>query len=217
MLISFNMNLIQKLIKQGYLRNEKVIEAFLKVKRVDFLLSEDRVRENLNEPLSIGFGQTISQPLTVALMLEFLEPESGQVILDVGSGSGWTTALLAEIVGDKGKVYGLEIIKELADFSVKNINKYGYIEKGIAEINNSDGYEGLSDKAPFDRILVSAAATNVPEKLLGQLKTGGRLVIPIGEEGNIQNLAVINKKEDGYEQKIYPGFIFVPLVKKSLT
>jgi protein-L-isoaspartate(D-aspartate) O-methyltransferase len=145
-------------------------------------------------------------------MLELLQPRSGDKILDVGSGSGWTTALLAEIVGEKGQVWALEIIPELKDFGEKNAEAYGFVSGGRAKFSVGDGSLGLKAKAPFNRILVSAAAAKVPPELLEQLKVGGRLVIPVGDSAG-QEIQLITKDEKGQlEVEHFPGFIFVPLI-----
>jgi len=209
------MSLINQLIDQGYLKTEAIINAFKKVKRSDFVKPEDKEYFEVNAPLSIGYGQTISQPLTVAFMIELLEPKPGEKILDVGSGSGWTAAILSEIVGLTGKVYGVERIIDLANFAKTNIAKYNFIKKGVAQIFCSDGYQGLPDFAPFDKIIVAAAAEAVPEKLLEQLKIGGKIVIPIGQQYESQDIVVIEKvSSNKFKEKKYPGFIFVPLVKQ---
>ncbi|MGB9609289.1 MAG: protein-L-isoaspartate O-methyltransferase family protein, partial [Minisyncoccia bacterium] len=108
--------LIDDLIKDGFLKSPRIIDAFRKVDRMNFVIDYVKNEAYRNSPLAIGFGQTISQPLTVAFMLELLDVQEGNKVLDVGSGSGWTTALLAELVGEKGKVYGIEIIPELYEF-----------------------------------------------------------------------------------------------------
>lgn len=212
--------LINNLIQSNYLKTPGIINAFKKIKRQDFLQTGDESEAELNEPLSIGFGQTISQPLTVAFMLELLQPKTGDKILDVGSGSGWTCALLAEIVslpaqtGVQGKVYGIERIKELKEFAEKNVEKYNFIKKGIVQIFCSDGYLGLPNFSPFDKIVVAAAAAEIPKELLKQLKVGGRLVMPVGRQYESQDMVVINKVgQDDYREKRFPGFVFVPLVK----
>jgi protein-L-isoaspartate(D-aspartate) O-methyltransferase len=210
--------LIKELIDGGYLRTRDIINAFIKINRLDFLRKIDAQLSDSNVPIPIGYNQTISQPLTVAFMLELLEPKSGQKILDVGSGSGWTTALLSNVTGSQGRVYGLEIIPELAGFGRNNLKKYNFVKKGIAQIFCQDGYQGLPRFAPFDRILVSAAAQAIPRELIKQLKAGGRLVIPIGVAGTIQAIYLVEKKsEDKLLIKKYPGFIFVPMVKDNLN
>lgn len=202
------MALVDFLIKDKWLKTPEIIEAFRKINREDFLPKSIKELADFNGALSIGRGQTISQPLVVAFMLELLRPEKGNKILDIGSGSGWTTALLSEIVGENGKVIALEIIQELKEFGEKNVSKYNFINKGIAEFLCQDGSEGCKDQAPYDRILVSASAQTFPERLKEQVKTEGRIVLPI--KNSIWLFEKINEKE--FFKKEYPGFSFVPLV-----
>jgi len=201
-------SLVKDLIYSGYLKTDRIIDAFSKIRRVDFVPEDLESAAQANIPLPIGQGQTISQPLTVAFMLEKLEPLPGNKILDVGSGSGWTAVLLAHIVGEKGKVIGMERIKELCDFGINNVSKYHLIEGGRVKIICADGTKGYVHEAPYDRILVSAAAREVPKELKKQLKVGGRLVIPVGS--SIWVLEKISDKD--FREKEYPGFAFVPLV-----
>ena len=209
-----SMSLINELVQSGYLKTPEIIEAFKKIKREDFVLPEDIMNAEVNSPLPIGHGQTISQPLTVAFMLELLEPRPGEKILDVGSGSGWTCAMLAEIVGRDGQVYGVERIPELKNFAEENVKKYNFIEKKVVQLFCTDGYKGLLDKAPFDKIVVAASPEEVPRQLLEQLKVGGRLVVPVGQQYSSQDMVVIDKVgEKKFKEKRYPGFVFVPLVK----
>lgn len=206
-------NLIEELIKDGYLKTPAIIEAFKKIKREDFVSPEDKKYVAVNVPLAIGYGQTISQPLTVAFMLEQLQPKEGDNILDVGSGSGWAAALLAQIVGEKGKVYAIEIVPELKKFGEENAAKYNFIKKGISKFFCADGRKGLLEFAPFDNILVSAASKDIPPKLLEQLKVGGRLVIPLGRQYESQDIVAIDKRgKNEFKEKRFPGFVFVPLV-----
>ncbi|MDP2709548.1 MAG: protein-L-isoaspartate O-methyltransferase [bacterium] len=208
------MSLVNDLIISGYLKSPEIIKAFEEIKRADFVLPEDKARAELDAPLPIGHGQTISQPATVAFMLELLRPAKGEKILDVGAGSGWTTALLAQLVGRSGLVSGAERICELKDFAAGNVAKYNFIKNGTVQIFCTDGYAGLPELAPFDKILISASAEEIPEELLKQLKPGGRLVMPLGEQGKTQSLLEIKKSTRGeISKKEYPGFIFVPLVK----
>lgn len=211
------MSLIENLINNGSLKTPEIIRAFREIKRRDFIRPEDKARAEINAPLSIGCGQTISQPETVAFMIEQLEPKAGEKILDIGSGSGWTAALLARIVGANGRVYGLERIEKLKDFAAANINKYNFISNGVVHIICSDGFYGLPEFGPFDKILVSAAAEEIPNEQLRQLKAGGRLVIPIGEKFKSQSILAVEKiSETEFKTKEYPGFIFVPLIKNGL-
>jgi len=198
-------------MRNGYLKSDYVIEAFANVNRIEFVPRDLELQADIDMPLPIGYGQTISQPTTVAIMLELLDPRPGQKILDVGSGSGWTTALLSYIVGEKGKVIALERIKDLCDWGRKNVDKMGFVRRGIAEFYNLDGSEGHKARSPYDRILASAAANEVPQSLKDQLKIGGKLVMPVR---NYLYYAEKKGEKEFYEEK-YPGFAFVPLVKKS--
>ncbi|MBL7142061.1 MAG: protein-L-isoaspartate O-methyltransferase [Candidatus Pacebacteria bacterium] len=211
------MPLIEELIKDNWLKTPKVIEAFKKIKRSDFLPEDSKNLAEINEALPIGFGQTISQPLVVAFMMELLDLHEGDKVLDVGSGSGWTSALLAEIVGKKGKVISLDIIQELKDFGEKNVSKYNFVKKGIVQffcLDGNNGYPNISSHPEFvegfDKILASASAVNIPDSWKKQLKIGGRIVAPV--DSSIWLL--IKKNETDFEEKEHPGFIFVPLLKK---
>lgn len=204
--------LVEELKKQGYIRSEKIFKAFLEIRRKDFLHAADYQKEYLNSPIPIGYGQTNSQPQTVAVMLEVLAPEPGQKILDVGCGSGWTTALLAEIAGSAGELYGLELNPQLVQFARRNLIKHNFSESSKIQIIQGNGYNGLPDQAPFDRILVSAAAPYLPSELLRQLKPNGILVMPIGLAMSSQQIHKITRDNNSYQTEIYPGFIFVPLI-----
>ena len=204
------MDLIDNLIKEGWLKTPQIIEAFRKIKRADFMPENMKDLAEVDEAMPIGQGQTISQPKVVAFMLELLEPKAGEKILDVGSGSGWTSALLSEIVGDKGRVVSLELIPELKEFGEKNAAKYGFVEKGTAQFICCDGSKGYEEESPFDKILASAATRRVPEAWKKQLKVGGRIVAPI----NSSIWLFVKKSENEMEEKEYPGFIFVPLIEE---
>jgi protein-L-isoaspartate(D-aspartate) O-methyltransferase len=199
-----NSEMVDYLIDVGALHSSDIIEAFRNVDRADFV--HDRSVEDIYEdyPLGIGLGQTISQPRTVAMMLEMLSPKKGQKILDIGSGSGWTTALLAYIAGESGSVIGVERVAELVRFGRKNLEKYNFKNAKIMEAGDELGVEGEK----FDRILVSAAAEKFPYELKNQLKVGGKIVIPV--QNSIYEMTKDeNGKLDGVE---HYGFTFVPLI-----
>ncbi len=182
-----------------------IARAFEQMQRQNFVPEEQRVNVNVNAPIPIGYGQTNSQPYTVEKMLRWLEPEPGNKVLDVGSGSGWTTALLAYLVGRNGKVYAVEKIPELVEFGRDNCNRLGI--KNAQFFEAGKGY-GLPEYAPYDRILVSASATKMPQELIDQLKPGGKLVIPVKSD----ILEVEKITDNSLDIKAHPGFIFVPLV-----
>lgn len=204
--------LVEELIADGVLMTPAIIEAFRAVDRHDFVREELQDEAYINAPLPIGEGQTISQPLTVAFMLELLQPAAGENILDVGSGSGWQTALLAHIVGKTGHVTAIEIIPSLCEWGKQNVAKYNFLEKGIVEMHCMSGLGGYPERAPFDKIIAAAAGETVPEAWLAQVKVGGRIVVPIGSSV----LQLIKKSDDPpageWERHDHPGFAFVPLV-----
>lgn len=201
--------LVETLIKEGHLKTPALMQAFFAIDRIYFVPGEEKVRAYLNSPLPLGYGQTISQPLTVAFMLELLQPRPGQKILDVGSGSGWTTTLLSHIVGKKGSVFAIETLPKLSEIGKNNAEKYGFVSGGIAHFYCQDGTRGLAARSPFDRILASASATSeIPLAWREQLAPGGRIVAPIGN-----SLWLFKKQHDGsWKEEEYPGFVFVPLI-----
>lgn len=216
-------NLINSLIKDDYLRTPEIIEAFKAIDRADFVPEEYKSEAYINAPLPIDFSQTISQPLTVAFMLELLEPKPGEKILDVGAGSGWVTTLLAYLVSQYKevepfsevklpKVVAIERIPELKEMAEKNIFKYNFIEKGIVKIILGDGSKGYKKEAPYDKIIAAAAAKgDVPVYWKRQLKIGGRIVAPVEN-----SVIVIDKTgRNKYNQKEYFGFSFVPLITNN--
>jgi len=184
-----------------------VRRAIGKVERHRLVPDGQRDLAYRNHPLPIGSGQTISQPYIVALSADLLNLKGGETVLDVGTGSGYQAAVLAEIAA---KVFSIEIIPSLGNEARKRLEELGY---GNIEIKIGDGYQGWPESAPFDGIVVTAAAPHVPAALVEQLKPGGRMVIPVGGSGEIQYLKVIEKQASGgYGEKRVLPVRFVPLV-----
>ncbi len=196
--------LINNLIKEGFLRSPAIINAFRKVPRENFVPSDLRKYAYVDEPLPIGEGQTISQPLTVAAMTEALDAKPGQHVLEVGTGSGYQVAILSHIVGHRGSIVTTERIWSLFETAKKNLSGYGNVT-----VINCDGSEGYEKEAPYDRIIVTASSPSVPKPLAGQLKDGGRMVIPVGNE------MLLIEKLHGKIKKTFLGYyVFVPLLGK---
>ena len=184
-----------------------VDRAFSKVDRQNFVPVPLRDQAYIDRPLPIGFGQTISQPYTVKLMLKWLDARPNDKVLDVGSGSGWTTALLSQIVGSHGKVLAVERIPELVKFGRENCENLGI--KNVEFFQAGKEY-GLPKYAPYDRILVSASAKKLPLELVKQLKIGGKLVISVQDD--ILEITKIPNGDYKTITHLHPGFIFVPLI-----
>lgn len=184
----------------------KVTEAIKVIRRVDFLPPQSKTLAALDIPLSIGYGQTNSQPTTVRLMLEWLNLKPGLKVLDIGSGSGWSTALIAHLVEPAGTVYAVEKIPELIEFGRRNCHDIGLTN---AEFFPTGNEIGLPQHAPFDRILISANAEKFPDKIMDQLKVNGKIVVPVN--GIIYEVTKLPRGKNKTLE--HPGFIFVPLVK----
>jgi protein-L-isoaspartate(D-aspartate) O-methyltransferase len=181
--------------------------ALGKVERHRFVPPAQQAMAYRNHPLPIGNGQTISQPYIVALSTDLLRPEPQDVVLEVGTGSGYQAAVLAEVVK---QVYTIELIEDLGRAAAARLAELGYHN---VEVRIGDGYAGWPDKGPFDGIIVTAAAPRVPATLVSQLKPGGRMVIPVGSEGWVQQLKIVTKRADGgYDERDIIPVRFVPLV-----
>ena len=184
--------------------------AMGKVERHRLVPQEQLRAAYANRPLPIGNGQTISQPYIVALSADLLAPKPEHVVLEVGTGSGYQAAVLAEVVR---QVYSIELIESLGRTAAERLAAMGYPN---VEVRIGDGYAGWPEKAPFDGIVVTAAAPKIPPALVAQLKPGGRMVIPVGGDGFIQYLKLVTKRADGAidERDVIP-VRFVPLVPKT--
>ncbi|MEM7819753.1 MAG: protein-L-isoaspartate(D-aspartate) O-methyltransferase [Candidatus Aenigmatarchaeota archaeon] len=194
--------LLKELIEHGYLKSKDVVSAFRKVPRENFVPENLKKYAYINEPLPIGDGQTISQPLTVAFMTEFLDAKKDYKILEVGTGSGYQAAILSHIVGPKGKIITTEINEKLVEFAKNNLKNY----KNVFVIN-FDGSKGYEKEAPYDRIIVTASAPDIPRPLIEQLKDGGKIIIPIGDE-----MYLIEKIGNKIKKSMLGYFVFVPLI-----
>lgn len=189
---------------------EKVLDAMLRVPRQEFIPEYLRSAAYVDTPLEIGCGQTISAPHMVAIMCDLLELAKGQKVLEIGAGSGYNAAVMAELVGKSGHIYTVERVEALAEFAKANLKKTGY--KNVTVLLE-DGSLGYSDFAPYDRITVTCAAPEIPSPLIEQLKPGGLMTIPVGDY--FQELVLIKKDKNGSIQKETKGkVIFVPLIGK---
>lgn len=196
-----NKDMIKYLISKRILRTKHIINAFLKIDRKDFVPDKLKTYAYLNEPLLVAEGQTISQPETVAIMTEALQPNKGHKILEIGSGSGYQAAILSVIVGERGIVITTEIRKTLYEIAKKNLRNYKNVRVVLC-----DGSKGYEKEAPYDRIIVTAEAPEIPPLLLNQLKNKGKLIIPIT---NKMYLIHKNKK---IKKTCLGYFSFVPLI-----
>ncbi len=201
----------RKLVKSMRLHNKAVEKAFLAVNRQEFFLPAMTHHSYVDSAFPIGFGQTISQPITIAIMLEMLDVRPGNSVLEVGSGSGYVLALLSKLAGEKGKVYGVELLHELEQKAKKKLLELGY--KNVF-MRCGDGTLGWKEKAKFDRILVSAACKQIPKPLTEQLGEKGKVVAPVGSR--LYSEIVLFEKEKGklVERERKCCFAFVPLKGK---
>ena len=188
--------------------SERVFKAILKVPRHIFVPPQYKIEAYIDTPLPIGHGQTISAPHMVAIMCDLLDLKEGEKVLEIGTGCGYHAAVVAEIVGKKGKVVTIERIPELAKTAIDNLRALGYSNVLVVIGDGSKGYE---TESPYDKIYVTAAAPEIPKPLINQLKLGGKMVIPIGN--SIQWLYIVEKDEQGKITKWNWGSVrFVPLI-----
>ena len=197
----------QQLVARG-INNEGVLAAMGKVAREEFVPLELRSETYEDGPLPIGHGQTISQPYIVAFMTERLRAKPSDRVLEIGTGSGYQAAILAELVSD---VYTIEIVQPLAKTAEATLQRLGY--KNV-HIKMGDGYKGWPEEAPFDAIIVTCAPDKVPQPLVDQLKDGGRMVIPVGERF-AQELYLLEKKNGQLKESVTLPVRFVPMMRSG--
>jgi protein-L-isoaspartate(D-aspartate) O-methyltransferase len=200
--------MVETQIKARGVKDPRVISALLKVERHRFVLEEYLNSAYADQPLPIGEGQTISQPYIVALMTELLELKENEKVLEIGTGSGYQAAILAELAKE---VYSIEIIESLANTAKKRLSELGYQN---INVKAGDGYLGWPEAAPFDAIIITAAPDHIPKPLLDQLKEGGRMVVPVGTYA--QELKKIVKRSGKIETTGIISVIFVPMTGEGV-
>ncbi len=205
--LALRKSMIAEQIRGRGIRDRKVLRAMERVPRHEFVPEPYRPYAYEDRPLPIGEGQTISQPYIVALMTESLGLAGGERVLEVGTGSGYQTAVLAEIAGE---VYTVEINPDLSDRASRELAERGYAN---IRFKVADGYFGWKDHAPYDAVLVSFAADEMPPPLVDQLRDGGRIVIPLGTEGQTQSLMLGEKKGGALDLRKITDVLFVPMLR----
>jgi len=201
--------MVRTQIQDRGISDKATLNALRKVKRHLFVPATYQKRAYADNPLPIGYGQTISQPYIVAYMTEIVEPKSDFKVLEIGTGSGYQAAILAEIVE---KVYTIEIVDELGISARKRLKNLGYDNVAV---KIGDGYYGWKEHAPFDAIIVTAAAEYIPPPLIEQLKVGGKMIIPVGSPFQVQMLKLVEKKEEKVKTKNLLPVRFVPFTRKK--
>ncbi|MCH8328964.1 MAG: protein-L-isoaspartate(D-aspartate) O-methyltransferase [Nanoarchaeota archaeon] len=203
-------NMVEQQLKSRDINDEKVLDVMNKVERHKFVPPSLVSNAYNDNPLPIGYGQTISQPYIVALMTQTLAVNENARVLEIGTGSGYQAAVLSGLVKE---VYTIEIINELAKNAETRLNALGY--KNV-KVKNADGYFGWEENAPYDAIIVTAAANHIPPPLLQQLKDNGKLIIPLGSTLTFQTLTLVTKKGNDLETEFITGVRFVPLTGEAL-
>jgi protein-L-isoaspartate(D-aspartate) O-methyltransferase len=200
--------MVEQQLKLRGIKDERVLAAMRKVPREEFVPAEERGDAYEDGPLPIGYDQTISQPYIVAFMTEQLQLKPGDRLLEIGSGSGYQAAVLAELAAD---VYTIEIVEPLAKTAQATLQRVGY--KNV-HLKVGDGYQGWPEEAPFDAIIVTCAPDKVPQPLVDQLKDGGRMVIPVGQRF-AQQLYLLEKKNGQLKESATLPVRFVPMLRNS--
>ena len=200
-----NRKFIEQLVKEGRIKTKAISNAFFKIDRIDFVPEKFKGEAYLDIPIPIYHGMTTSQPSTIAFMLEKLRPKKGDKVLEIGTGSGYLTALLAVLVGKNGKVFSVEYFPKLKEFAESNLRHYNF--KNI-KLLTGDGKNGLLEEVPFDKIISSAEVKEIPRAWEEQLKIGGSILTPIDSK------IVLAKKvaEDRFDAEFFSAFSFVPLL-----
>jgi protein-L-isoaspartate(D-aspartate) O-methyltransferase len=200
--------MVEQQIRDRDVSDPEVLAAMLAVPRHEFVPADQRHAAYNDHPLPIGYGQTISQPYIVALMTELTDIQPGDKVLEIGTGSGYQAAILAELTGE---VYTIEIIPELAERAQQTFDRLGYDK---IKAKQGDGYFGWPEHAPFEAIIVTAAPDHIPQPLVNQLADGGKMVIPIGPPGGYQSLWVLERQGEEVRRYNWGGVIFVPLTRE---
>jgi protein-L-isoaspartate(D-aspartate) O-methyltransferase len=205
---SERMRMVQEQMAARGIRDEQVLAVMRSVPRHEFVPANQRKQAYADHPLPIGYGATISQPYIVAAMTELLAVKKGHSVLEIGTGSGYQAAVLSKLTHE---VYSIEIVPELAARARKDLQRLGYTN---VEVRAGDGYQGWPEKAPFDRIILTAAPPSVPQTLIDQLRPGGRMVTPVGATPWDQKLMVLEKTGNNTLERRYVMDVrFVPMVK----
>ena len=199
--------MVQQQLEARGIKDERVLAAMAKVPREEFVPADQRADAYQDGPLPIGYDQTISQPYIVAFMTEQLRPKPGDRVLEIGSGSGYQAAILAELVTE---VYTIEIVEPLAKTAEATLQRLGHTD---VHLKVGDGYKGWPEQAPFDAIIVTCAPDKVPQPLVDQLKEGGRMVIPVGERF-AQQLYLLEKKNGQLKESVTLPVRFVPMLRE---
>jgi protein-L-isoaspartate(D-aspartate) O-methyltransferase len=199
------MDMVEYQIRRRGVTDQDVLDAMERVPRHEFVPKQHQSQAYADHPLPIGYGQTISQPYIVALMSELLQLKNTDRVLEIGTGSGYQAAILAEIVAE---VYTVEIVEPLAAEAGERLERLGYAN---AHVLHADGYYGWKEHAPYDAIIVTCAPDHIPQPLVQQLKDGARLVVPVGPPGGYQTLWQVTKIGNEIKKRNVTGVLFVPL------
>ena len=206
-LTRMRMEMVDEQIRARGVRDQRVLDAMRRVPRHEFVPEQQVPYAYQDSPLPIGLGQTISQPYIVGYMSEHLQLEPDMKVLEIGTGSGYQAAVLAELVKE---VYSIEIVPELAQRSKETLDRLGYDN---VHVRAGDGYRGWPEAAPFDRIIVTAAPPNIPQPLVEQLAVGGRMIVPVGDR--YQQMTILTKTEKGVAEERTIDVMFVPMTGEA--